>query len=76
VRAEEDSVEIAKPERVWQFAGAITISDSPDAAEHLARMETRAAILRPDRYTLGVANTHEELMDLIAHIHQFLSVHL
>lgn len=46
--------------------GLVTTADSPDAAEHLARMDTRAAVLRPDRHTLGCADTQQELAALLA----------
>lgn len=48
--------------------GLVTTDTSPDAAEHLARLNTRAVVLRPDRHTLGCADTPEELAALVAHI--------
>ncbi|MGO9993627.1 MAG: bifunctional 3-(3-hydroxy-phenyl)propionate/3-hydroxycinnamic acid hydroxylase [Steroidobacteraceae bacterium] len=51
-----------------QSVGLLTRSNSPDAEEHLARMETRAVVLRPDRYVLGVADTRTELNELVARI--------
>jgi len=47
--------------------GLVTTADS-DAAGHLARLGARATVLRPDRHTLGGADTTEELATLIAAI--------
>ena len=47
--------------------GLVT-SENSNAAEHLAKMATRATILRPDRYTIGTAETTQELKELIASI--------
>ena len=44
----------------------VTTEEAPDAAAHLARFSTRAALLRPDRYVFGTAETAEELADLLA----------
>lgn len=44
----------------------VTTATSPDAAAQLARLDTRAAVLRPDRHTLGTAETRAELESLIA----------
>ncbi|WP_172331976.1 bifunctional 3-(3-hydroxy-phenyl)propionate/3-hydroxycinnamic acid hydroxylase [Mangrovicoccus sp. HB161399] len=43
----------------------VTTADS-NAAEHLARLGARATVLRPDRHTLGGADTAEELAALFA----------
>jgi 3-(3-hydroxy-phenyl)propionate hydroxylase len=48
--------------------GLVTTDNSPDAAEHLARLGARAAVVRPDRYVLGSADTQNELAGLIAEI--------
>lgn len=48
--------------------GLVTTVTSPDAAEHLARLDARAVVLRPDRHTLGCADTPEALAALVAHI--------
>ncbi|MDD8021788.1 MAG: bifunctional 3-(3-hydroxy-phenyl)propionate/3-hydroxycinnamic acid hydroxylase [Paracoccaceae bacterium] len=45
--------------------GLVTTANS-NAAEHLARFGARATVLRPDRHTLGGADTAEELRALIA----------
>ncbi|MCE5973156.1 bifunctional 3-(3-hydroxy-phenyl)propionate/3-hydroxycinnamic acid hydroxylase [Sinirhodobacter sp. WL0062] len=45
--------------------GLVTTANS-NAAEHLARLGARATVLRPDRHTLGAADTQEELAALIA----------
>lgn len=62
---------VAEPDLVRDLrlpagVGLVTTADSPDAAEHLARMKARAAVLRPDRHTLGCADTPQELAALIA----------
>jgi 3-(3-hydroxy-phenyl)propionate hydroxylase len=44
----------------------LTEENAPDASTHLSRFGARAAVLRPDRYTLGAADTAEELAALIA----------
>lgn len=44
----------------------ITTDDVPDAARHLAAFETRAVLLRPDRYILGTADTAADLGALAA----------
>ncbi len=44
----------------------VTPTEAPDAAVHLARLGARATILRPDRHTLGAADTAGELAHLIA----------
>ncbi len=44
----------------------LTTATSPDAAAHLARLGARAAVLRPDRHTLGAADTPAELAELLA----------
>jgi 3-(3-hydroxy-phenyl)propionate hydroxylase len=48
--------------------GLVTTASSPDAADHLARLGARATVLRPDRHTLGAADTHEELVMLLARV--------
>lgn len=45
--------------------GLVTTGNSPDAAEHLERFGTRAVLLRPDRHTLGGADTAAELAALV-----------
>ncbi|SDN56473.1 3-(3-hydroxy-phenyl)propionate hydroxylase [Lutimaribacter pacificus] len=47
--------------------GLVTTADS-NAAEHLSRLGARATVLRPDRYTLGGADTREALDALVARI--------
>ncbi|ATG48851.1 3-(3-hydroxyphenyl)propionate hydroxylase [Celeribacter ethanolicus] len=47
--------------------GLVT-SDNSNAADHLARLGARATVLRPDRHTLGGADTKAELEALIARI--------
>lgn len=44
----------------------VTPRSAPDAADHLARLGARAALLRPDRHTLGTADTEGELRALLA----------
>ena len=44
----------------------VTPATAPDAAAHLARLSTRAVLLRPDRHTLGSAETPAELSALLA----------
>lgn len=44
----------------------LTPSTSADAAAQLARLATRAVLLRPDRHTLGAAETPAELAALLA----------
>lgn len=45
---------------------ALVTTNTSNAADHLARLGARATVLRPDRYTLGGANTKEELAALLA----------
>lgn len=45
--------------------GLVT-TDNSNAAEHLARFGARATVLRPDRHTLGGADTQVELKALLA----------
>ena len=44
----------------------VTTKEAPDATVHLARFGVRAALLRPDRYIFGTADTVEEVVDLLA----------
>lgn len=46
----------------------VTTETAPDAGQHLARLNTRAVVLRPDRHTLGGADTPAELAALVARI--------
>ncbi|AMM87242.1 3-(3-hydroxyphenyl)propionate hydroxylase (plasmid) [Martelella sp. AD-3] len=63
VVAEADLVEgLALPESVC----LVTTKTSPDAGEHLARLGARAAVIRPDRHTLGAADSRAELEALLA----------
>jgi 3-(3-hydroxy-phenyl)propionate hydroxylase len=48
--------------------GLVTTATSPDAADHLARLGARATVLRPDRHTLGTADTREALEALLGRI--------
>ena len=43
----------------------VSTATSPDAAGHLARLGVGAVLLRPDRYTLGAADTQAELAQLL-----------
>ncbi|MGI6247559.1 MAG: bifunctional 3-(3-hydroxy-phenyl)propionate/3-hydroxycinnamic acid hydroxylase [Pseudochelatococcus sp.] len=43
----------------------VTTAGAPDVARHLARFETRAALLRPDRFVHGTAETPETLAALL-----------
>lgn len=45
---------------------ALVTTSGSNAAEHLARLGAGATILRPDRYTLGSADTAEGLIALLA----------
>lgn len=47
---------------------ALVTTANSNAAEHLARLGARATVLRPDRHTLGSADTKSELDALIARI--------
>lgn len=53
--------EFAPPEDVC----LITTEDSWDATAHLDALDTRAVLLRPDRYILGCAGSAEELAGLL-----------
>lgn len=44
----------------------ITPETAPDAVDHLARLGARAVLLRPDRHSLGTADTPAELAALVA----------
>lgn len=47
--------------------GLVT-DDASNAGEHLAKLGARATVLRPDRHTLGSADSLEELRSLTGHI--------
>lgn len=47
---------------------ALVTTSSSNAAEHLARLGARATVLRPDRHTLGGADTPEDLAALLARV--------
>ncbi|MGR3378918.1 bifunctional 3-(3-hydroxy-phenyl)propionate/3-hydroxycinnamic acid hydroxylase MhpA [Salipiger abyssi] len=47
---------------------ALVTTSGSNAAEHLARLGVRAAVLRPDRHTLGGADTPQELAALMTRI--------
>jgi len=51
----------------------VTTDDSADAAAHLARLGAAAALLRPDRYTLGAADDPDGLAALLDRVLPFLS---
>ena len=60
---------VSEPELLRDLAvpasiGVVT-TDMSNASEHLARLGARATVLRPDRHTLGAANTSAELEALI-----------
>lgn len=44
----------------------VTTATSADAVQHLARLDARAVVLRPDRYTFGAAANQAELSALLA----------
>lgn len=46
----------------------LVTTENSNAAEHLNRFGARAAVLRPDRYTLGGADTRDELEAILADI--------
>ncbi|WP_210275234.1 bifunctional 3-(3-hydroxy-phenyl)propionate/3-hydroxycinnamic acid hydroxylase [Martelella soudanensis] len=48
--------------------GLVTTDTSPDAADHLARLGAQATVLRPDRHTLGAANSRAELEALLTRV--------
>ncbi len=52
--------------RVPAAVALVTTAEMPDAAEHLARLGTRAVLLRTDRYIFGTADAAEDLADLLA----------
>lgn len=45
---------------------ALVTTGTSNAADHLARLGARATVLRPDRHTLGSADTSEDLAALLA----------
>lgn len=57
--------ELAKGLTLPEGVGLVTTANS-NAAEHLARLGARATVLRPDRHTLGGADTTAELETLLA----------
>lgn len=60
--------ELAEGLTLPEGVGLLTPDNSPNAAEHLARFGTRAVVVRPDRHTLGAAETRQELDALLARI--------
>lgn len=63
---------VAEPEilngvDVPDAVGVVT-TETSNAAEHLERLGARATVLRPDRHTLGAADTPEQLADLLLRI--------
>lgn len=48
--------------------GLVTTENATDAAEHLQRFGARAVVLRPDRHTLGGADTAAELAALLERV--------
>ena len=54
----------------------VSTDDSFDA-QHLARLDTRAVVLRPDRYILGSADDRNSLVNLCATaVHSHAPKHL
>jgi 3-(3-hydroxy-phenyl)propionate hydroxylase len=47
--------------------GLVTTVNS-NAADHLAKLGVKAAVLRPDRHTFGTADNPEDLQALIARV--------
>lgn len=47
---------------------AVVTTEHSDAADHLARLGARATVLRPDRHTLGGADTPAELAELLKRV--------
>ncbi|RWI57088.1 MAG: bifunctional 3-(3-hydroxy-phenyl)propionate/3-hydroxycinnamic acid hydroxylase [Mesorhizobium sp.] len=47
---------------------ALVTTERSNVAEHLARLGARASVLRPDRHTLGGADSREELEALLAFV--------
>ena len=47
---------------------ALVTTGGSDAANHLDRLGCRAALLRPDRHTLGTADSPEQLAVLLQHV--------
>jgi 3-(3-hydroxy-phenyl)propionate hydroxylase len=55
----------------------VSTDDSPDAKAHLARLDTRAVMLRPDRFILGSADDQNSLVNLCATaVHSHAPKHL
>lgn len=46
----------------------VSTQNAPDVQDHLARFSTKAALLRPDRFILGTAETAEELAALLRQV--------
>jgi 3-(3-hydroxy-phenyl)propionate hydroxylase len=57
------AADVAVPDTV----ALVTTDTAPDAARHLARFGVAAALLRPDRYIFGTADTSAALRDLLNH---------
>ena len=47
---------------------AVIVTADGDAGGYLARLNTRAVVVRPDRHILGVASTADELDSILAHV--------
>ena len=47
---------------------ALVTTSVSNAADHLAKLGASATVLRPDRHTLGSADTREDLVALLTHV--------
>ncbi|KLL95281.1 hypothetical protein NJ76_28150 [Rhodococcus sp. IITR03] len=68
VAAPDEFVAALPPElqaALTEDGNTVVLTDSSISAELLTAVNRRAAVLRPDRYVLGAADTHDELAKLL-----------
>ncbi len=59
---------LAREATLPENIAVVTTEDAPEAGDHLAAFNTRAVVLRPDRYILGSADTAKALADIAKEI--------
>jgi 3-(3-hydroxy-phenyl)propionate hydroxylase len=65
--------ELAAGLTVSEEIALVTTANAPDVALHLARFQSRAVLLRPDRFILGTAETLQQVEALVAQANSILT---